>query len=130
MKFAGWILDLYPKDEQMIVWLKLRDGKCVRLVDKWAAKIHVAGKFGDLLNLACQPYVKQCKFVEKFEKPGDQSRSRVLEVQVKSQKEAASIAGKIERYGGYSVSIVQHGRTIYANVSLRKRPVPFGLCGG
>jgi DNA polymerase elongation subunit (family B) len=102
MKHIGWILDLYQKAGEMIVWLKEQDGTCVRLVDKWTPKIHVGGDFGDLLNLACQPYMKRCRFVEKFEKAGDQSRSRVLEVEVKSEKEASSLADKVQRYGGYS----------------------------
>jgi DNA polymerase I len=102
MKQVGWILDLYQKPGQMIVWLKTQDGTCVRLVDRWTPKIHIGGDFGDLLNVACQPYMKRCRFVEKFEKAGDQSRSRVLEVEVKTEKEAACLADKIRRYGGYS----------------------------
>jgi len=102
MKHSGWILDLYPKAGQMIVWLKMQDGTCARLVDKWTPKIHVGGDFGDLLNLACEPYMKHCRFVEKFEKAGDQSRSRVLEVEVETEKEASSLADRIQRYGGYS----------------------------
>jgi DNA polymerase elongation subunit (family B) len=102
MKHVGWIFELYPKMGQMIVWLKEEDGTCVRLVDTWKPKIHVGGDFGDLLNLACQPYMDRCRFVEKFERAGDQSRSRVLEVEVKSEKEASSLAGRIQRYGGYS----------------------------
>jgi DNA polymerase I len=102
MKLSGWILDLYPKAGQMIVWLKQQDGACARLVDKWTPKIHVGGDFGDLLNLACEPYMKRCRFVEKFERAGDQSRSRVLEVEVETEKEASSLADRIQRYGGYS----------------------------
>ena len=55
----------------MVVWLKNRDGTCVRLVDRWRPKIHVGGEFGNLLNLACQPYMNGSRFVEKFERPGD-----------------------------------------------------------
>jgi DNA polymerase I len=102
MKQIGWILDLYQKSGQMIVWLKKQDGRCVRLVDRWTPKIHVGGDFGDLLNLACQLYMKRCRFVEKFEKAGDRFRSRVLEVEVKTEKEASNLAGRIQRYGGYS----------------------------
>jgi DNA polymerase I len=102
MKQIGWILDLYQKSGQMIIWLKTQDGTCIRLVDRWTPKIHVGGDFGDLLNLACQPYMKRCRFAEKFEKAGDQSRSRVLEVGVKTEKEASRLADTIQRYGGYS----------------------------
>ena len=102
MKQEGWILDLYPKSGEMVIWLKTPDNTCVRLADRWTPGIHVGGDFGDLLNLACQPYMKKARFVEKFEKAGDQVRSRVLEVEVKSEKEASTLADKVQRYGGYS----------------------------
>jgi DNA polymerase, archaea type len=102
MVHLGWILDLYPKHGQMIVWLKTPDGRCVRVVDDWKPRIHVAGEFGDLLNLACAPFLDRCRFVEKFEKPGDQSRSKVLEVEADSERDALSLARKIQSHGSYS----------------------------
>ncbi len=102
MKHLGLILDLYPRAGQMIVWLKKHDGTCIRLVDKWTPKMHIGGDFGDLLNLACQPFMNQCRCVEKFERAGDQSRSPVLEVEVKSENEASSLASRVEKYGDYS----------------------------
>ena len=102
MQHQGWILDLYPRVGQMIVWLKRQDGTCVRLVDRWRPRIYVGGDFGDLLNLACQPYMTHVRFAEKVERPGDQSKSRVLEVEVKSEKEASALADRIQREGGYS----------------------------
>lgn len=98
----GWILDLYPKPGQMIVWLKKEDGSCVRLVDRWKPRIHVAGEIGDLLNLACKPFAAGSRFVEKFERAGDSLRSTVLELEVKSEREAVSLARRIQRYGNYS----------------------------
>ena len=68
----------------MIIWLKREDGTSVRLTDKQEPKIYVGGDFGDLLNLACLPFMKECRFVEKYERPGDDLRSKVLEVEVKS----------------------------------------------
>jgi DNA polymerase elongation subunit (family B) len=102
MKYQGWILDLYPKAGQMVVWLKQQNGSCVRLVDRWAPRIHVGGDFGDLLNLACQPYMNRCRFVEKHERAGDQSTSRVIEIEVKNEKEASDLASRIQRDGAYS----------------------------
>jgi DNA polymerase elongation subunit (family B) len=102
MKHRGWILDIYPKAGQMVVWLKTQDGSSVRLADRWAGRIHVGGESGDLLNLACQPYMSRSRFVQRFEKAGDEAKSRVLEVQVKNQKEASALADKIQRYGNYS----------------------------
>jgi DNA polymerase elongation subunit (family B) len=102
MKHLGWIFDLYPKAGQMIVWLKKQDGACVRLVDKWNPRIHVGGDAGDLLDLACQPYIDGCRLVERFERAGDEARSKVLEVDIKSEKEVSSLARRIQRYGNYS----------------------------
>jgi DNA polymerase elongation subunit (family B) len=102
MKYLGWILDLYQQAGEMIVWLKRQDGTSVRLVDRWKPRIFVGGEFGDLLNLACQPYMNRGRFVERFERAGDQSKSRVLEVEVKSEKEASNLANRIQRQGGYS----------------------------
>lgn len=100
MKHQGWLLDLYPKAGQMIVWLKQRDGTCVRLIDEWKPRIHVGGEFDDLLNL--QPFIPSCRFVGKFERAGDKSESKVLEVEVSDESEAQTLARKILRHGGYS----------------------------
>jgi DNA polymerase elongation subunit (family B) len=95
----GWILDLYPKPGQMVIWLKQSDGSCVRLVDEWKPRIRIGGEVNDLLNL--QPFIPTCAFVEKFEKADDKARSKVLEVEVDSESEAQTLARQIFRYGGY-----------------------------
>jgi DNA polymerase elongation subunit (family B) len=102
LKHLGWILDLYTNPGQIVVWLKKADGSHVRLVDRWNPKIHVGGEFSDLLNLACEPFMARSGFVEKFENPGDQTRSKVLEVEVYSEGEAAALARSIQRRGNYS----------------------------
>ena len=102
MKHAGWILDLYHKASQMIVWLKKTDGSCVRLTDPWKPKIHVGGSFRDLLDLACRPGLENAIFVERYEKAGDLERSRVLEVEVDGDREAVGLARKLEQFGRYS----------------------------
>lgn len=86
----------------MIVWLKKSDGDCIRLVDEWKPRIHVCGEFRDLLDLSCKPYMASCNFVEKFERAGDQDRSRSLEVAVNNDREATSLANRIQKEGKYS----------------------------
>jgi len=100
LKHQGWILDLYPKAGQMVVWLKQPDGSCVRLVDRWKPRIHIGGELDDLLNL--QPFIPSGTFVEKFERAGDKSESKVLEVEVNDEQEAQALGRKILRQGGYS----------------------------
>jgi DNA polymerase elongation subunit (family B) len=102
MKHQGWILDLYPKSDQMIVWLKRQDGTCVRLTDTHEPRIYVGGQFLDLVNLAGRSFMKESRFAERYERPGAKSISKVLEVDVKSQKEASSLARSIQEFGGYS----------------------------
>jgi DNA polymerase elongation subunit (family B) len=102
VKHLGWILDLYHKPGQMVVWLKKPDGSCVRLTDRWKPRIHVGGEYRDLVKLACNPYIGHYRFVEKFERAGDLEKSLVLEVEVESDSEAATLANRIQREGKYS----------------------------
>src|SRR5213594_581733 len=98
----GWILDLYHKPGQMVVWLKKTDGKCVRLTDKWKPRIHVGGDYRELIDLACKSYIENSIFVDKFELAGDIEKSRVLEVVVENDEEAARLARRIQRESSYS----------------------------
>ncbi len=86
----------------MIIWLKKNDGSCARLADNWKPRIHVCGETRDLLNLACKPYVSNARFVEKFEKAGDREKSRTLEIEVSDDREAGSLARRIQKLGTYS----------------------------
>jgi DNA polymerase I len=102
MRHIGWILDLYPAGDRMVVWLKKADRSCVRLLDKWQPRIYVGGDFGDLLDLACQPFMPKSSFVDKFESTRYMNKSKVLEASVRNEAEAGNLAGKIERYGSHS----------------------------
>src|SRR5437667_1986437 len=102
MKHLGWILDLYHKPGYMVVWLKKPDGRCVRLIDRWKPKLHVGGNYRELVDLACKSYIKQCQFVDKFERAGDIEKTRVLEIEVETDDEAAKLANRIQREGKYS----------------------------
>ncbi|HEV2119931.1 MAG TPA: DNA polymerase domain-containing protein [Candidatus Bathyarchaeia archaeon] len=102
MTHSGWILDLYHRPGQMVIWLKKTDGSCVRLTDPWKPKIHIGGSFRDLLDLACRPGLEDATVIEMYEKAGDRERSRVLEVEVDGDQEALGLAKKLEQYGRYS----------------------------
>ena len=121
MKTEGWLFDLYPRPGHMVLWLKKRDGECTRLVDEWTPRIHIAGHFTDLLDLAARPeFYGRCSFVERFEKPSDPSPSKALEIKVSSDHEATTLAQKIQRlaaYGGkyrlYDVDIASSQMYLY-----------------
>jgi DNA polymerase elongation subunit (family B) len=102
LKHAGWILDLYHRSGQMVLWLKKTDGSCVRLTDPWKPKIRIGGSYRDLLDLACRPGLENAVFVEMYEKAGDRERSSVLEVEVDGDREAVGLARKLEQFGRYS----------------------------
>jgi DNA polymerase elongation subunit (family B) len=102
VKHLGWILDLYHKPGQMVVWLKKPDGKCVRLTDRWKPRIHVGGDYRELIDLACKSYIENSIFVNRFERAGDIEKSRVLEVVVENDEEAAKLARRIQRESNYS----------------------------
>jgi len=96
------LFDLYPRPGCMVIWLKKRDGECLRLVDEWTPRIHIAGKFTDLLDLAARPELRnRYSFVERFERPNDPARSKVLEIKVSSDREAAALAQIIQRLAAY-----------------------------
>src|SRR5690349_15864424 len=86
----------------MVVWLKKPDGKCVRLTDRWKPRIHVGGDYRELIDLACKSYIENSIFVDKFEKAGDIEKSRVLEIVVENDEEAAKLARRIQRESSYS----------------------------
>src|SRR6059036_31457 len=86
----------------MVVWLKKPDGKCVRLTDSWKPRIHVGGDYRELIDLACKSYIENSIFVDKFELAGDIEKSRVLEVVVENDEEAARLARRIQRESSYS----------------------------
>src|SRR3989454_4476389 len=86
----------------MVLWLKKPDGSSVRITDPWKPKIHIGGSYRDLLDLACRPGLEDATFVEMYEKAGDRERSRVLEVEVDGDREAVSLARKLEQFGRYS----------------------------
>jgi len=95
----GWILDLYPKDQYMIVWLKTQNGRAIRLVDSWQQYFYVAGEYNDLVNLADRLHVEEMSFEEKFIRPEDDEPSTVLRVPARNVHEAERLAERILVYG-------------------------------
>ena len=96
----------------MVIWLKKEDGQCARLSDPWKPKIHVGGDIRDLADLVCDTnYIPNHHFVEKYEKAGDPEKSRILEIEVESDREAEKLAKRISeasrhlRYRLYDVDI-------------------------
>jgi len=94
-KTQGWILDLYPKDGRIVVWIKSRDGTTNRLVDDWSPAFYVAGERPDLVELAKQINVEGLSFEEKYLSIEDYERSQVLRVPVTTARQAVELARRI-----------------------------------
>ena len=97
----GWILDLYPKENTMVIWIKTEKGNTIRLLDRWQYSIYVSGNHSDLIDLAKQIATDGVALEEKYARPEDSDKSTVLKIPVSNSKEAQGLAEKILVYGGY-----------------------------
>ena len=94
-RIQGWILDLYPKDRRMVVWIKSRDGTVRKLEDNWSSAFYVAGEPKDLIELAKQINIDGLSFEEKQLNIEDYSKSQVLRVPVATIHQALKLARRI-----------------------------------
>ena len=97
----GWILDLYPKENEMVIWIKTEKGNTIRLVDRWQYSIYVSGNHIDLIDLAKQVATDGVALEEKYARPEDSDKATVLRIPVSNSREAQELAEKILVYGGY-----------------------------
>jgi DNA polymerase I len=105
----GWILDAYPgRPGEMVVWVKRRDGGCVRMVDSWRSSIYVAaGDASDLDRLIQRPeigpYIHDGWFEYMVEKITDRKPSKVLRLVVKSARKTEHLAEVVEALATWGV---------------------------
>jgi DNA polymerase I len=110
-RLEGWILDLYPKDGCIVIWLKTKDNIAIRLVDTWQQCFYVAGDFRDIVSLAHKLRIEGMSFEERLVKPEDEVLSTVLKIPVKNVSEAERLAerilvfGRHKRYELYNVNV-------------------------
>jgi DNA polymerase I len=106
----GWILDLYPSDSggEMVVWVKMRDGRCVRFADPWRCSIYVASDDASVLEgLLRRPEIRGFVFDGGFEMRveciTDFVPSRVLRLTLRDMRCAARLAEVVERLADWGV---------------------------
>ncbi len=101
----GCILDLYPGDPgEMVVWLKLENGRAARLVDRWSPSVFIATDSMSDLSVPLRIVgsdLAWTRVVRKFEKVTDIEKSEVVEARLKDAKKAQQVAGRIERLGPF-----------------------------
>jgi DNA polymerase elongation subunit (family B) len=105
MRVEGWLLDLYPSEEGMVVWLKRPDGKALRFIDDYHPTLYVHGSPEDLkelkAELATSESVRKIDYAEKRVRLRDFEKSRVMRIEVTSIARFPHFARKIVRLGGY-----------------------------
>ena len=103
----GWVFDVYPGAEgEIVVWVISESGERIRLIDTFQPKIYVSGAKADIEpligNLHRKPDIFTWRFTEKYAKPTDPNKSRVLELTLKDYRKARAITQTILRLGNYS----------------------------
>jgi len=105
MRVEGWLLDLYPSEEGMVVWLKTPDGKVLKFIDDYHPTLYVHGSPEDLkglkAELATSESVRKIDYAEKRVRLRDYEKSKVMRIEVTSISRFPHFARKIVRLGGY-----------------------------
>ena len=110
----GWIFDVYPAGEgEVVVWIISENGDRIRLMDKFEPKIYVSGAKEELERLVSKLYrnhdIAAWGFTEKYAKPTDNQKSRVLELTLKDYRKARTLTREILWLGDYSKYDVNNG---------------------
>src|SRR5919197_1728511 len=110
MMITGWLFDVYPLGNKMVIWIKQKNGSSsssgnsiVRLEDtNWNYSLYVsADDKSDLVSILKQPeiieQVKEHEFVLKHERITDNEKSNILKLKLRDPTKALTLAKKIER---------------------------------
>ncbi|MGA7370051.1 MAG: DNA polymerase domain-containing protein [Nitrososphaeraceae archaeon] len=110
IKTVGNILDLYPLNDTMIIWMKEKhNNNIVRVKDEeWNHSIYVASdNKADLTSLLCHIHsndkimrlVSCYEFTNKYERITDSQKSEVLRLELSDPTKATTLARNIEKFG-------------------------------
>jgi DNA polymerase I len=113
---SGWVFDIYPLNNKMIIWIKQENGNTVRLEDKgWSHSIYVVpDSYTDLLKSiqkdeSIRSIIKECQFTSScYERIIDATKSSVLKLTLLDPTKALTLARKIEtlessKFGKYRI---------------------------
>ncbi|NOJ28512.1 MAG: hypothetical protein DA330_10935, partial [Nitrososphaera sp.] len=106
MTVSGWLFDVYPSADKMVLWVKQKNGQAIRLEDNWTHSIFLAvndqSDFAQVLQKEeIMAYVKSHEFVEKREKLTDIANSKVLKLTLHDSTKALKLARMIESLGRF-----------------------------
>lgn len=99
-RIRGWIFDVYPAGEgEIVVWVISESGERIRLIDTFQPNIYVSGAKEDLERLVSRLFksweILTWSFVEKYAKPIDNQKSRVLQLTIKDYRKAHYLTREI-----------------------------------
>lgn len=101
----GWLLDVYPSEEGMVVWIKTRGGREIRLIDDYIPSLYVYAREEEFKELEREledsESVKEITYEEKRVRLGDIDKSKVMRIDVTSISRFPHFARKIVRLGEY-----------------------------
>jgi DNA polymerase elongation subunit (family B) len=101
---SGWLFDIYPLADRMIIWIKQEKGYTIRLQDNWSHSIYVASNYkadfksileaNDIISL-----IKEYEFTSCYERIVDTKESEVLKLTLSDSTKALTLAKRIEALG-------------------------------
>ncbi len=81
----GWVLDVYVEGSNAVLWVKLEDGKAIRLTDRYRPDFYI--ELGDCVNpedvaqtISLHPLVHRVSIEEKYTSILSREKSRVIHV--------------------------------------------------
>jgi len=105
LKLKGWILDLYPVDDEMVLWIKTPEGKSVRVKDEYYPSFFVYAPAADLTRLrqmlSPSKSIKTMELVKKRIRLADLTPREVLKIEVAKYDCFSWLVHKIAKLGRY-----------------------------
>ncbi len=115
----------------MVVWVKTRDGRCVRFADTWRRSIYVASDdASDLKYLSQRPEIKplvfDVGFEQRVERITDFASSQVLKLTLRDMRRAERLAEAVERLADWGIYRIYNADLMPAQVYLYEKDLfPF-----
>lgn len=104
MRLEGWLLDLYPSERGMVIWIRTEEST-LKFIDDYDPVLYVHGSRSDLKELESgletSQTVKKIDYVSKRVNLRDRRRSRVMRITATSIARLPHFARKVVRLGGY-----------------------------
>jgi len=106
MRAAGWFLDVYIRDDRAVLWFKIKNGRTLRLTDRYRPDFYVEPKSEERTQpqelidvLRCHPHITDVAAEQKFTRLDARKKSSVLHIWVDSTGSLPSVLRDTERLG-------------------------------